>query len=416
MNRLVAVLLVIGLLAPIALSAKAQPDDTTVLVEGSTGFAFDLYAALRESADGNLLFSPFSVSQALAMTYTGAEGHTRAQMAEVLGFDIDGSALNGAFSQLTADLTERGTAPADPDRGEVAQALHVANGLWGEQTFPFSDAFLSELSEYYGAGLQETDFINAPEDARDEINGWVEEQTENRIQDIVPEGAIDSATRLVLANAIYFYGGWAETFDAENTSDEDFHLLDGSTVTVPLMFQHESYWYTAGDGFQIIEIPYARSGLAFTVILPDEGAFESVESELNAAALGDAVGQVVWTDIELYLPSFEFEFTAGLGEILQSMGMTDAFDPGTADFSGMVDGDVPDPLFIGDVLHKAFISVDEDGTEAAAATAVLMLAGSAPGEPAEPIEVRIDRPFIFAIRDVQTGTILFLGRVLDPRA
>jgi serpin B len=410
-----------------ATPAASVPD----LVAGNTAFALALYAALRQNADlvpavGNLLFSPYSVSQALAMTYAGARGETARQMAEVLGFALPQPALHAAFHALTADLVARGTAEQDPEDYATARALQIANGLWGEQSYPFDPAYTAQVEQYYGTSLQETDFIEAPAAARQEINAWVAGQTEERIQDIVPEGAITDLTRLVLANAIYFYGSWAYAFAPGTTADDDFFLLDGTTVTAPFMVQQEFLSYARGDDVQVIEFPYGSggfgpdsdSGFTFTVILPDEGEFESFEQGLDAATFSAATGHVLPTDVLVYLPKFEFAFGAGLVPTLQSLGMTDAFDPRRADFTGMTEPGAPpetDPLFIGDVLHKAFISVDENGTEAAAATIVEMAAGAAPPEE-EPLEVRIDRPFLFAIRDTQTGTLLFLGRVVDPSA
>jgi serpin B len=376
------------------------------LVAGNTTFALALLAELRRVASGNMLFSPFSISQALAMTYAGAAGETAAQMADALALALPPDDLNTAYSLLNADLTARGS-----EGGEGA--LRIANALWGEQSFPFSDTWSAELERAYGAGLRETDFAGAPEAAREEINAWVAEQTEDRIQDIVPEGVLTALTRLVLANAIYFYGPWRDTFEPGDTADDAFHLLDGGTVTVPFMFQPQVFPYAAGDGWQAVELPYQQEGFAMTILLPDEGTFEDFESGLGAELFDDAIGQLDWRQVELYLPKFEFDFGESLVEALKALGMTDAFDTARADFSGMVDGTPPEQLAIGDVLHKAFISVDEEGTEAAAATAVIVGATSAP-PPEEPLEVRVDRPFLFAIRDTVTGTVLFLGRVMDP--
>jgi serpin B len=417
MRRTTALIFALLLLSPTIVGAAAQQDDIVALVAGNTTFAFDLYGELRDDNDGNLLFSPYGVSQALAMTYAGAEGETATQMAEALGFTLAGSALHEAFGALNADLVARGATEGNPQYGEPAQALHLANGLWGEQTYPFSEDFSAQLAASYGAGLQETDFNGAPEAAREEINGWVAEQTEDQIQDIVPEGAISEITRMVLANAIYFYGGWKDTFSVESTSDDTFFLLDGGSVTTPFMVQETNLPHAQGDGYQVVELPYLRSGFAFTIILPDEGRFEAVEDGLDAATLSAATAAMASTKVIIHLPKFEFEYGAiSLVETLQALGMADAFDMHRADFSGMMDEAAPDPLFISEVLHKAFIGVDEEGTEAAAATAVLIAPGAAPPEPEEPIELRIDRPFIFAIRDTVTGTVLFLGRVMDPSA
>ena len=291
--------------------------------------------------------------------------------------------------------------------------MRIANALWGQKTYPFRGKFAMDLHEDFGLWLELTDFASDPEGARDDINDWVEEQTEDRIQDLVPKGAIDAMTKLVLANAIYFYGPWRDPFEPVDTEDGDFHLPDGTTTSVPFMYQREYFHYAVGEGMQMLELPYANDGFAMTIILPDEGEFDAFEERLDAAALDAAIGQLAGTELRLYLPRFEFDFSASLTDTLQAMGMTDAFDPERADFGGMVQGDPADKLFIGDVLHKAFISVDEEGTEAAAATVVVMPTGAAPAEE-EPIEVRIDRPFLFAIRDTQTGSLLFLGRVMNP--
>jgi serpin B len=415
MRRKTWVLLALIVCAPMSAGALAQEDGTSELVAGNTAFALDLYAAVRLDADGNLIFSPYSISQALAMTYAGAGGETAAQMAATLAFGLPQPALHEAFGALNADLVARGTAEDDPENAQTARALRIANALWGEQTYPFDQSYSAQIERYYGAGLQQSDFINAPEETRGDINDWVAEQTEDRIQNIVPEGAITPDTRLVLANAIYFYGGWLNTFMPSATRDGEFFLLDGTTVTVPFMFQRVDLPYARGDGFQVIEFPYAGSGFSFTVILPDEGQFDAFEKGLDADALDAAIGQLAYTEVLVYLPKFEFEYGASLAETLKSMGIADAFDPMRADFTGMVEGTPPAPLFIGDVLHKAFISVDENGTEAAAATVVEGAEGAGPPEE-EPPEVHIDRPFIFAIRDTQTGTVLFMGRVTNPSA
>jgi serpin B len=395
---------------------KLLADDAPIpdLVAGNTAFAFDLHAELRRENDGNLLVSPYSVSTALAMTYAGAGGETAIQMAEALSFTLEQPTLHEAFHALTDDLVARGNAEADPDTDQPARGLRIANALWGEQTYPFSPDYAALLEEEYGAGLQEVDFIDAPEDAREEINDWVADQTEDRILNIVSEGAITTDTRLVLANAIWFSGAWAVPFDPESTEDADFYLLDFSTVPVPFMFQHEHLAYLSDDGYEVIELPYAGGGFAFTIFLPGGGEFAAFEDGLDVENLGPTIDRLVSTDVRLYLPRFTFEFAAGLVEALQALGMTDAFDENRADFTGMVDGTPPEPLFVSDVLHKAFISVDEHGTEAAAATVVVMEGATAIEEEEEPVEVRIDRPFMFVIRDTQTGTLLFLGRVLDP--
>ena len=415
MRRFSLIVLVLLLSASGAAGVFAQADPTTELVDGNTAFALDLYGIVRQDGSGNLVFSPFSISQALAMTYAGAEGETAEQMAQAMHFTLDPAALPVAFQTLDSDLVARGSAGVDPDHGYPPRSLEIANRLWGEQTFPFSAAFSDLLAEHYGAGLQAADFMNDPEGVRDEIDAWVAEHTEDRIQNIVPEGALTEDSRLVLANAVYFYGGWLFTFSEQSTEDGDFTLADGSTISTPFMRQQELFFYAAGDGYQMIELPYAGSEFAFTVILPDAGRFEMVEQELDPAMLANALAQLDGRDLILSMPKFEFDSSARLGDPLKALGMTDAFDPVLANFDGMLDASATEPLFISEVVHKAFISLDEEGTEATAATAVIMAAGAgAPGD--EPLEVRIDRPFIFLIRDTQTGAILFMGRVMNPGA
>lgn len=393
---------------------SANAGDLASLVVGNTAFALDLYAELRQEFEGNLLFSPYSISLALAMTYAGARGETATQIAEALRFSLDQSQLHHSFAMVNNDLTERGNAEDDPSNMVTARALRIASALWGEQTYPFS----ADIAEHYDAGLQKTDFINAPEAAREEINAWVAEQTDDRIQDIVGEGDVTSDMRLVLANAIAFHAAWYLQFSTRDTSDDTFHLLDGTTVTVPFMFQHAHFDYARGEGFQAIELPYAGSGsnpgdFAFTILLPDKREFASFEQGLNVAVLTAAIRQLEWTEALIHLPKFAFTFDAGLSAPLQALGMVDAFDPGGADFTGMLDGTLPPALWLDDLLHSAYIGVDEDGTEAGTATVVLGPGAPPPME--EPPEVHCNRPFLFAIRDTVTDTVLFLGRVMDPR-
>jgi serpin B len=401
-----------------ALAESATPGASAAdLVASNTAFALALYEQARAVGSGNLIVSPYSISQALAMVYDGARGATAAQMAHALAFGMEPPALDQAFAALNRDLTARGNAKANTQTGQAARGLRLANALWGERTYPFSSSYMDELARAYGAGLQTVDFAQAPGGARGKINDWVAKQTNDRIQDIVPPGAITAMTRLVLANAIWFSGPWANPFDPEQTQDGPFHRLDGAAATVPFMVQRAHLDYGSGDGFRAIEFPFAGSGFVFTVILPDAGTFDAFEASLNPQVLADAIDQLADTEVLVYLPKFKFEFGAvDLVPMLRAMGITDAFDPKTADFTGMMEGTPPEPLYVSDVLHKAFVSVDEKGVEAAAATVVGMTAGAMPGPETEPPEVRIDRPFLFAIRDGQTGSLLFWGRVLDPSA
>jgi serpin B len=383
-----------------------SPADLAGLVSGNSQFAIDLYQAIRE-AQGNLFFSPYSISVALAMTFAGARNETARQMADTLSFTLPPDRLHPAFNGLDSALAQRAAGGAGSD-GEGFR-LNIVNALWGQEGYGFLAEFLDLLAENYGAGLRLLDFVHAPEESRLQINDWVSEQTESRIKDLIPQGAIDELTRLVLTNAIYFNAAWLYPFTEEQTHDAPFTLLDGSQVTVPMMSQTESFGYSSGDGYQAVELPYEGQQLSMVILLPDAGQFAAFEQSLKPAVVDAILAGLGARQVALSMPKFEFSADLSLADTLAAMGMPDAFE-GAADFSGMTG---TRDLFISDVLHKAFVSVDEAGTEAAAATAVVM---KLTGMPEEPITVTMDRPFIFLIRDIPTGAILFLGRVVDPTA
>lgn len=394
-------------------SAKARaasPDvsaaDLDELVAGNNAFAFDLYQAIRGS-DGNLFYSPYSISLALVMTYAGARGETESQMADTLHFTLPQARLHPAFNALDLALASRGEGAKSKD-GEGFK-LAIANSIWGQEGFKFLDAFLDTLAENYGAGLRLLDFAKAPEDARSTINDWVSEQTEGRIQDLLPPDSITDLTRLVLTNAIYFNAAWRMPFEESMTADGVFHLLDGGQVTVPMMRQAEFLGYAQGNGYQAVELPYDGDELSMVILLPDAGRFADFEAALDADRVAAIVGDLGSANLALTMPKFEYDARLDLAGTLSNMGMPEAFGM-SADFSGM---DGKQDLFISGVFHKAFVSVDEAGTEAAAATGVVMTLKAAPGQP---VEVTVDRPFIFLIRDIQTGAVLFVGRVLNPAA
>jgi len=400
-------------LASITLAQSDKPRDTSpdvaasdlaTLAEGNTQFAFDLYQALSDG-DGNLFYSPYSISVALAMTYAGARGETEQQMADTMRFLLPQDRLHPAFNALDLELASRGEGAEGKD--EEGFRLNIVNAIWGQEDYTFLEDFLDVLAENYGAGLRLLDFVNAPEEARVTINDWVSEQTEGKIEDLIPQGVIDALTRLVLTNAIYFNAAWESPFDEDRTQDGAFHLLDGGDVTVPMMTQTEYYGYADGDGYTAVELPYDGGELSMVALLPDAGGFEAFEDTLDADSVADILDDLENARVTLTMPKFEFESEMSLVETLAAMGMPVAFS-GSADFSGMTGNR---DLTIGDVLHKAFVSVDEAGTEAAAATAVVMKLTGAPGEPEV---VTLDRPFIFLIRDIATGSVLFVGRVMNP--
>jgi serpin B len=386
--------------------------DTDQLVTGNNAFAFDLYHMLRERED-SIVYSPYSISIALAMAYAGARGETAQQMAATLHYTLPQESLHQAFNALDLALASRGQDAETDDEGREFQ-LNIANALWGQRDYPFSIDYLNVVGQNYGAGVNLLDFAQAPEESRVTINNWVEEETEGLIEDLLPSGTITPDTRLVLTNAIYFYGPWLQPFTEDLTHDAPFTLLDGSEVTVQMMSQESELPlpYVAGDGFQAVELPYEGEEIAMVILLPDEGNFEAFEATLDSAAFAQIRGNLSTSEqIMLTMPRFEFETpSVSLAGVLAAMGMPIAFSD-QADFSGMAAPEGNPNLTITDVVHKAYIRVDEAGTEAAAATGIVVGITSMP----QYITVTINRPFIFAIVDVESDSILFLGRVLDPR-
>jgi len=389
--------------APRNTSPSVTPQDREKLASGNQAFALDLYQALLKEEDGNLFYSPYSISAALAMTYAGARNETEREMAEVLHFTLPQERLHPAFNLLDLSLTGRG---ADLEEEERGFQLNIANRLWGQKGYEFLPEFLDLLAENYGAGLRILDFEADAEKARQIINEWVSDQTEEKIKDLIKKGILDGATRLVLTNAIYFNAKWRLPFQESVTKDGAFYRLDGSQVTVPFMNQTASFRYAEVEDAQIVELPYIGDELSMVIFLPAEGSFETFEASLTAERVSEILAGLQNASVNLTMPKFEYESDFSLAEVLIEMGMPSAFG-NAADFSGM-DGTLN--LAIKDVVHKAFVSVDEAGTEAAAATAVIMVEKAM----MDVVDMQIDRPFIFVIRDFQTDTILFLGRVLNP--
>jgi serpin B len=385
-------------------SPDVPQTDQQALVEGNNAFAMDLYQALR-GGDENLFYSPYSISLALAMTYAGARGETESQMAGVLHFDLPQAQLHPAFNALDLELGKRGEAQTE---GQVPLQLDIANGVWAEQSYPFRQDYLDIIAENYGAGIRLADFIDQAESVRREINNWVSDQTNEKITDLIPAGALDELTRMVLVNAIYFKADWAVPFDKDSTYEQAFHRPDGSVIDVPMMHQGMHIPYASGDGYQAIELSYQGNTAAMDIFMPEAGYFEAFEASLDTTRLNASLDEMQATGVELALPKFSFTEAFNLSTPLKSMGMTAAFDPMAADFTGMSEAR---DLYITDILHKAFVAVDEKGTEAAAATAVILGTTSAP---AYEIQLTVDRPFIFLIRDRPSGQILFAGRVMNP--
>ena len=386
--------------------------DVAAAVAGNKAIALDLYRTLAES-EGNLFFSPHSISTALAMDYAGARGETERQMAATLRYGLAQDSLHPAFNALDLSL-----APQDAAGYAEDFRLSVASSVWGQEGYGFLPEYLDILAVNYGDEVRTVDFRQGPEDARVRINGWVADETEERITDLIPPGALTELTRLVLANAIYFKASWQKPFDEAATAIRPFHLLDGSKPDVPMMRQQSNLRYARGDGYQSVELPYEGDDVAMTILVPDSGSFQEFQDSLSGQTLQDIVDSLDYESVRLALPRFETESAFSLSDTLKEMGMPDAFDDQAADFSGMegracrARGDIC--LLITDVLHKAFVSVDEAGTEAAAATAVIIGITRAVIEEPEPIELVVDRPFLFVIRHLPTDAVLFVGRVLEP--
>jgi serpin B len=372
----------------------------TELVRGNTRFGFDLYGRLRAQS-GNLFLSPYSISNALAMTYAGARGATAEQMARTLHFSQPPAELHPAWGTLIRQMNGK-EAEARPYQ------LSIANALWGQQGDVFLPEFLKLIEANYGAALRQVDFRSTAQACRT-INAWVEEQTRDKIKDLLKPELLGPDTSLVLTNAIYFKGTWADPFPRNATRDEEFTIGTGVKARVPMMHRGGRLGYLEGESFQALEIPYAGNTLSMTILLPRKNdGLPELEKALTAAKLADWLAKLTPRRVDVALPRFKIEAAFELNDVLAAMGMPAAFDD--ADFSGM---NGKRDLFISAVVHKAFVDVNEEGTEAAAATGVVMTRAMAHVEPVTTF--RADHPFVFLIREVRTGTILFLGRVADPR-
>jgi serpin B len=404
MKLLLSFLMVLLPLQGSASAETAAVGDRAAVVEGNNAFALALYGRLR-AQPGNLFFSPESVSTALAMTYAGARGDTAVEMAKTLHFTLPPERLHPAMGGVLNALN----APQD------AYQLSVANALWARQDYKFRDDFLKLTASNYGAGLNQVDFKGAPEAARLTINHWVEEKTANKIKDLLKPGMVTPLTRLVLTDAIYFKAEWQAQFQKAQTEDENFYLsTERKNVQAPLMHRSGGYSYLDGGTFQILELPYKSGEMSMIVFLPrDMDGLPAFEQSLTASTLQQWLGRMKFVPkVIVTFPRFKVTEELELASTLSAMGMPKAFSREAADFSGMT-GDRE--LFLSAVIHKAFIDVNEAGTEAAAATAAVMvgMAMRAP-DPTPPPEFRADHPFVYLIRDNRSGGILFMGRVTDP--
>jgi serpin B len=372
-------------------------------------FAFELYRQVA-SGEGNVFVSPYGVRVALGMLYAGAEGDTRSEMASALRLGLPEPALHAAFNATDLELAGRtnerppGKEPDQPSAGDIE--LRVVNGAFGRKDVEFAPEFLDVLARHYGTGMFRADFQAYPERERMAINLWVEDRTADRIHDLLPEGSIDPDSTLVLVNAIYFKGSWLDPFDVRDTRDEVFHDPAGD-VTVPMM-NGSADLYVKADGYQALELPYLSWALRILFVLPDEGRFAEIEAALDGARFDQIRKSLTRYQVSLTVPKFSFESACALKPALQALGMQTAFDR-NADFSGIAGG--PGSMRVDEIFQKTFIALDEQGTEAAAATAAVMKAVSAP----PPAEFFLDRPFLFVIYDEPTGQVLFVGRLIHPK-
>ncbi len=381
----------------------ADGNDIKEAVAGNVEFAFDLYGKLRNDPNatkpnGNLFFSPYSISTALAMTYTGARGETEKQMAAALHFTLPGPRLHPALGTLQKQLVR--------DEKSRGYQLLLANALWGPKGVSPLKEFLDLNKNYYGADFSQLDFANETEKSRQIINFWVEEKTKEKIKDLIPPGGVDAATLLVLTNAIYFKGEWKTKFEKEDTRLADFAISEKDKVKVLLMHVKEDFKYYEDEKMQVVELPYKGDELSMVALLPLETeGIKELENTLTTESLNTLLSKMQTKKIDVYFPKFKIVWgTFSLNRALITLGMRDAFGVG-ADFSGIYGGR---GIWISNVFHKAFVEVNEEGTEAAAATAVVMMKADIE------LPFRADHPFIFIIKDNRTGSILFMGRVMNP--
>ena len=409
----------------VALASSSYAADFNLAAKATNELGVDLHHQLATDNE-NLCLSPYSIQSALAMTYAGAEGETKAEMARVLHFPTDGNAIHASFASLQTSLNEmrqktakiaeqskKHSGPSEPI------TLSIANHLFAQSGYDFRDPFRELVKKFYGAPFGTVDFKANPEATRAQINKWVADQTREKIRDLIPQGGIKELTRLVLANAIYLKAPWAWEFNDKLTKPKPFHLRGGGPVDVPTMENQKTFGYAKRNGFTAVSVPYSGSELQFLILLPDEvGGLVTIESELNADLLIQCT-KLQAQDVDLELPRFKISPpTIPLKENLEALGMKTAFDDpqGSANFDKMSPRKPDQYLAVSNVFHKTFIAVDEKGTEAAAATAVVMMELTAHFEkPKEPIHVKVDRPFLYAIQHVPSGACLFIGRVTDPR-
>jgi serpin B len=415
--------LILHLFGALLVSMAQGATSFELAAKATNELGVDLHRQLA-TGDENLCISPYSINSALAMTFAGADGETRTEMARVLHFpnadDVAASfsALQKSLEQMSAKTAELAKNSKKFGGPSEPITLNIANRLFAQKSYHFREAYLSFVKQNFGGAFELLDFVADPSAATQRINKWVADQTRDRIRDLIPGGALDKTTRLVLANALYLKAPWAKEFSQNGTQSEPF-FVRGAPVDVPMMRKTTNFGYAKREGFTVVSLPYAGNELQFVVLLPDDiNGLRGLESTLSGDVLAGCA-KIEKRDVDLHLPKFKLEPpTITLAKQFEALGMKTAFDrpKGSANFDKMAPRTRDDYLYISQIFHKTFIAVDEKGTEAAGATAVAMLAGSAlMSPPPPPVEVKVDRPFVYAIQHVPSGVCLFLGHVTDPR-
>ena len=386
---------------PLLDERNATDDGVDDMVDANNQFGIDILQKLIEEDDGNIFISPYSIFTALSMTYEGARGNTADEMADVLHLPENDPVRLASFARIQNDI----------NKGSTEYDLATANAIWPKTQYEWKELFIDTIKQYYYGKVQELDYIADPEACRETINTWVENQTNDKIMDLIPQGMIDSMTYMVLTNAIYFKGEWVYEFNEDDTEDRPFHA-PGGDVEVPMMFlkveDDDKLPYYEDDDVQAIELPYKGDGLSMVIVLPKDGDIDSYVKDINLNTISDINNGFYDAEMEIHIPKFKLETKYELVPTMKQLGMNDAFGP--ADFSGMSDqGEAP---YISNIVHQTFIEVDEKGTEAAAATAVVMRETSAGNQHF----FNANSPFLYIIKQNDTGNILFMGTMKDPTA
>ena len=385
---------------PAEFKQYAAAKDSSVTVDAANQFAFELYGQYKNTSE-NVFFSPYSISSALEMTYEGARGKTASEMQSVFHFNPDPNIRIPSFAKLYSQINPQ----------NASYQLSTANALWAQKDYPFDPNYTKIIETYYGGKTMNLDFVSDVEGSRKTINNWVSSKTNNKIPELFAQGTLDQFTRLVLTNAVYFKGKWSDPFDKLNTQQKNFTTGGGVKTSASMMRKQRNFEYAENTNYQAISLPYENNDLSMVIILPKTGKMSETENNLSLAEFSKINKSLSSKLVDVSLPKLKFDTSYNMNDTLSAMGMPTAFKSNSADFSGM---DGTRSLYIGIVIHKAYVDVNEEGTEAAAATGVGMAGTTGMSVEPEPKVFNADHPFIFAIVHNTTGSILFLGKVNDP--